>query len=456
MTGTIKLTYGGISIDVFQVLEYRTEVVRHENQYLYTRHTIRVRGYFHPAVTSYRGPAARGPLGPTPIVFDPNNPNQPATTHQALRYALSRPRQTLTFSVPDVSGPNKPDIVVLKSPLNNQGVDSLNGPTPLFLAVTEISGAKMWMVEFGVETHVHESYEQPQAPILLSNFWTMRQEIDNDLYTTQIAEGEAVFDLNQLAVQGKRADDYRQLVVYPVPPRFKRKEVQIQVSPTGESVRWRVVDREEPIQPYHQYVARVTGEQTLLTKSGAWSGWLDTVIGGALGMLGAKGHFPIVGLLTGAAERAEANTPVTVNKIHIEVYGTPDSNRNQLTQVLKKIWASRVSLFDPTAVSFSVAVTHDLMARRVSVESIHLSNTTVKDTLGVDALFSAWPQTDEVADVIKDYWTHPGTGPAQPQNENNSRTRTFVKALVTANLTPPGSVPVLPSQPNVNPQNKGS
>jgi hypothetical protein len=257
-------TYNGISLNIISMSPYERRAIWQGPDYLYTRHTFKLRGIYSPAAASYA-------LSPSPFTasgqgFPPvfrAGQNAPVTD-QAIRHALMQPRAPLAYilgqqvvlqvpdpnlAAPDPANPSQflaPGTAAALFPFLG---DANNGPVPLYCNVIQVTGTKTFIVDYGIQTDVNEASFAPNVPfpgrppILLSNRWDMTESYDEDFYPVRAVKGTAVFRTDRLALLGTDPDNYRGWLIIPLPDSWKRTNLTFSASPDGASVSYSFVDR---------------------------------------------------------------------------------------------------------------------------------------------------------------------------------------------------------------------
>lgn len=192
-----------------------------------------------------QGPPGNEILGPGPW--------SPVETDYALRHHLMQPRRQLILlwdSGLKVGFPLTEAMLI--SPLAGYQTDALNGPKPHHCDIQRVAGeARTFIVHYTIETNLNECGEgasrEKDAPVMLSNRWTMHYDIDHDYYTTQTVDGVAHFRTDLLLGVGEFGalpDDLRSEFYFPIPHGFKREHIQVAATPDGSAVMYRFQDRE--------------------------------------------------------------------------------------------------------------------------------------------------------------------------------------------------------------------
>jgi hypothetical protein len=227
--------YNNIELQMVVVKQFSHEVVHDDSgsDFLYMKHVLEVEGRLNAHATSYL------PAG------DDGMPQQqdgqlPAVTEKAIRHALSEPRKPLFFS----TGPNQ-DLLV--SPALGRQRDAKDGPIPEVIAVSEMVGTGLFAIRVRVVTWLAECPADPPKPFV-SCRWEQSHDIDKDFYTTITTSGVAYFrhDLIETAQINGYADFLRSQLIPPMPLWFRRESMWFAVSPIGDKIAFRVVDRRMP------------------------------------------------------------------------------------------------------------------------------------------------------------------------------------------------------------------
>ncbi len=227
-----------LNLDIVKTHLYEKESVYDESRtdLLYVRHMLDIQCVYSPGATAYVQDETGLPAAAPGVMG--------ATTDVAIRQFLMSPRGTLLYRVGDVE--------VIRSPMlkpdgvNSYDTDARNGPLPLKCSVVQVSGQRLFLVRWVVETCLTDCsaalYAKPSA--LLSNRWSDSHVVDGRHCTTRTVQGVAVFRADLLRDRSLKADDFRSQIVLPIPPTFKREEVKIRVSPDGTRLFYEVTDRQ--------------------------------------------------------------------------------------------------------------------------------------------------------------------------------------------------------------------
>ncbi len=233
INGWATVSYGGVVFEMRSTKGIKREAVYNDNKtYLYTKWTFDFTSVYNPEATSY-GPNTNPNRNAdsTP----PTVPGLPATiTDASLRHYLSQPRRTLIYAF----GPN----ILLRTPSANYSCDAENGPTVEICDVLESYGVRTFLVHLRITAVVNEC--GAKIP-LLSHTWKASVDYDKDYYATRTIEGTAVFRSDALQKLSTWPDQYRQDLMFPVPPNMRRESIKIVAEEDGVTYHYQVVDHEQ-------------------------------------------------------------------------------------------------------------------------------------------------------------------------------------------------------------------
>lgn len=264
------LFYNGVWIKPIYTESCRRRHIYDGPTYLYTRWTIRVRGVFNPAATSYR---IDGEDSTNPIRSPGENP---AITDNAVRLMLGQARGGLWYTASSnniiddepMDFPGQ-DLTILgvPPPASQNGdlgtivpgktfSDANNGPFPLEVNVRQIAGTKSFNIDFTVQTDVNECYRIYSSPaFVLSNRWEMTHDVDEHAFTVRTVQGRAIFRTDVMLQQQLLPDDFRSAFGFPCPTNFRRKNVRAKLNAAGNEIYYSFRDVE---QSHQLIVANVT------------------------------------------------------------------------------------------------------------------------------------------------------------------------------------------------------
>lgn len=248
------LVYNGVPLRMLDIHGVSMEAVNDGPNFLWNHWRIEARFICNPSATSIADLAGT----PTEV-----GGILPTDTHLILQKALMEPRKKLEFWVGGVR--------LLESPVSDLDRDCTHGPTPIYCKVTRLKGTRTFEVEYIIETDQHptaRSYDpgtNTNVPTVLSNVWSMREEIDDRWRSVRVVEGQAQFRqdfLFQAAHPNQEfPDEYRQCLLLPCPPNFRRTGLKVAVSPDNRTLSYQIIDTEDFLFPGDGKVAKFEVQQ---------------------------------------------------------------------------------------------------------------------------------------------------------------------------------------------------
>lgn len=251
MQGFTTIQYGN-SFKLYNCVteEFRQEAVFDQTgtDLLYWKFTVRVTGYIHGHSNwplSYHAP------------LDGTTPQGDAAVQERRLRALVEPRGELfrmKVGVTNVSDPDSGTVLLYASPcpddvsagLSNYDVN--NGPKCKIIAITHIAANEVFRVSAEFEickpecTSSGDIADVGKTPGntqgVLSNRWSVSDDIDEDFYTTRTYSGRLV-----LASSNLDANAFRSLCVPKLMPGLKRR-MAFTVTADGKNLDYTIVDRE--------------------------------------------------------------------------------------------------------------------------------------------------------------------------------------------------------------------
>jgi hypothetical protein len=122
--------------------------------------------------------------------------------------------------------------------------DTSNGPHPRQVNVTHVAGNKVFRVEFAIECNMllcnPDSAYQAVPGLVLSNRWSIGEEMDSDFFTTRTIRGR--MRLSQSNVYA--AHSFKYLVIPNLEDGFKRERVAFSVAENGLDCDWEITDKQ--------------------------------------------------------------------------------------------------------------------------------------------------------------------------------------------------------------------
>lgn len=347
------LQYNGIDLEIERVVRFEMEAVYSDDgvDFLYNHAVIAVRAVWNSSATSFDGAVAAASL-------------QGTSQASSLRFQLMVPRRPLFFTVPSSNAQGYEEIIVQPEEVAGNVPDAIhdddgnarypsdaqNGPKPLYMNVVNVLGENTMIIDYCVETWIGEC---DAGYALLSTRWEMSQTTDIDNYTTQTVRGIAKFRsdyLYQDIAGGANPDDWRRLVVTPVPMNCRRYPATFVQSSDGTELRWETVDVEQPmnVTPIHRRITRVEGVygeeisqgnagQAIAGFANLGIGGLATVIGGVMGSPG-----PGVRAVGDSLSTLLSNStfPCTTISIDLTVYGDRNATNEDMLFAAAEVIAS--------------------------------------------------------------------------------------------------------------------
>ena len=497
-------SHNAIVLTRCQILDWRREPIFHGTDYLYTRHALRIRALYNPGVnawtlspqfTNYAAPQkilqgmgfnvsiAQRDTGPmTQVVNASGNTNIPGATlpyesagaiapvtDVAVRHRLARPRQQIvlvTGGTPVLVSPN----LVNNNELAPPGMDVKGGPFITGIDVVKMTGGKSFFVDLSIETWVNEFAIFGVSPnVLLSNRWSVSEDIDEDYYSTRTIRGVAHFRRDNLAFLGFAADEFRAYLVHPLPGNgWKRIAANFTPADDDTTLSYVLVDKQLALSIVPPGVTRIEATQTVEIDSG------DTFSASFLTARAIAARFS-GGLDFAARSAAEAlNKLIPRSRITIDVrvWGRSDQFRKTLENVamrliLVRLVSAQRSALLPQAILESgvttMRLTHNLAGTFVSAvctREYPLPALNIND-LGTRLpnaarFFPSGDDSDDTEGVLTDsHDTVPPMGlpTTFAQGTTIGSRGTYLMKLATAALLAPDGIPTFPVAANTAPSN---
>lgn len=229
------LSYNGVTLELVRLNSCTIEPALTEDKtdYLFSRCVLDVTAVLNPAATAYvTGPiASPGTLPPATLV--------------AIRHALEQPRSQLLWTSANPANPDFP-YIMLQSPAPGFTTDLNNGPKPLHVSMTNLTGSRTAMIRFVVETSIRECpYGEPANAVLAHRF-SQDHDVNDQHLTTITTQGTAYFRTDLLQLLGQSPDKFRAALfgLIPVPAGFFRERIHVQVASAQNALRYTIADRE--------------------------------------------------------------------------------------------------------------------------------------------------------------------------------------------------------------------
>lgn len=472
------LYYGDVFLVRCQVLQAEREAVTDTaNNYLYTLHRYRVRGIYNPQVNSYLIPAVDAggnfPTAPTQATGA-----FATVTDRALRHYMLQPRRRLILRTPAdpfalqvVPGnPGPAPFNWVDSPGTNAdgtraSLDCNNGPRPINCDVVYVSGTKSFVVDFTFETYLNEAALYTTTPsVMLSHVWKVEEDIDQDYYSTRIIDGYARFRGDRLTFLGAMADDFRGWLFHARPDGFKRVQVNVRCAEDGNSLVYRLVDKQLAMAIVPDGVTRIELVHTVSDNGWNYEKAIKSMVtagaGAAVGAASGGSTSAIIGVAGQAAGKAGGEAlagiiPMKIVEAVARVWGRQDVTRKSLENVAIAAVVARLNAsVNPGARALAgthLQVRHDCAGTFVeAVGTVQTSmsgtfvtflNNILGDAFGFPNVPESFPDDDATPGVLD--LGPDGTGHNLHKNLGTQTfTRsTYVERLATAALMVPNGLP---------------
>lgn len=366
------VTYNGITLRSVRTILFdsASEYSEDETSFLWRRVEMEFIFHVNPQATSYQtnlNPALN-PTAPTEVAGE-----FPARTLKAILWALGQARQTLVVS-------SDAGRTLLVSPLPGFNVDARNGPTPRVVSVVQVGGERMWAVRWRCTTWINEGQtgefvqggDATGLKPLLSHRWTQGVDVDMDHFAVRVTEGTAVFRRDVLDLRSIQPDDLRRDLFQPIPAKFRRT-VNVVQQPDGQTIRYRIEDRE---------VAYDLGPNSSATRVEAYeTGHWDTKGGAVIGLNVAWSTGTDIWALLFGRGNANADParnfgnlvqivrnqlPQFYRTVHVRAWGNRLTPRRRLLEVCLSVALTRL-VFGNESVQHELQVTTELHGKMVEI-----------------------------------------------------------------------------------------
>lgn len=409
----MNLTYNGIKLEICHFNDFQENDLYSEDgvDYLYTHFVVDVTCVFNQGATASFGGAIQAP--PDGVAGDP-----PTISVKTLRQALLMPAQILFVDVGGTILLASPPTFVFGAISSRAPCDANNGPRPTHCNVTEFSGIQTMIVRFRIETWLNQRTPKPSLKAqtcLLSNRWTVTENIREDFTALVHCEGQAVFRMDFFAwikanfPLGNAAfpltkPDALRLFIVPTPRNgFQRRNLVASLSSDGTRLSWSFDDEQQIYM--------------LDPAAGIWKveGYTFSDLNWTGGLLGIPG----------------LRLPEAMSGIHAEVWGRPAASRQTLANALVRIMtAIGVPINDRVPLRARMQI--DFPHRHGSVDITLVINGIVGGA--INALFAASLADLPNLNLFQDFdtpnlWTQ-GAPKAVIQPGTEGKTGDFASALL--------------------------
>jgi hypothetical protein len=226
MSDDTKVTYNGIGLTNVLTKEFSQEPIYDPSgtDLLYHRFRITVSGLVHPEFLSpYLGAS-------------PGNTNM-ANNFRAIQDRLNEPRREFEYKIGE-------EVILRALPSDSEERskwDLNSGPKPSGVKITHAAGARILRIEFTIEVCRLICEDATNISGVLSNRWSSIDDYDGDWYCTRTIAGRL-----QVSTVNMEPHAFRNLVVPPLQPGFKRHSMNFNVDTAGLTIDYTIVDRQIP------------------------------------------------------------------------------------------------------------------------------------------------------------------------------------------------------------------
>lgn len=233
--GYTKITYSGIAIQHCHTKRFSQEPVfdQSDSDLSHFKFVVHVSGLVSgvTATSHFQGAGFTG---------------EAAGTMVNIRRALSSPRGSFRMQMgvtADSDGTTilSADPYQAESATPGSGLDVNNGPKCRVIDITHIAANEVFRVEVEFEICLRECNGTiaGEAAAVLSNKWSVTDDVDENLWTTRVYQGV----LRTVSAQFN-ANSFRALVVPPLQPGLRRKRMTFDVSRDGLTLGYTILDEE--------------------------------------------------------------------------------------------------------------------------------------------------------------------------------------------------------------------
>jgi hypothetical protein len=252
----VSLTYNSVQLALTKTnsITARPVYTNNNNDYRFTEITIDINAIFNPSETAY---ISDGPLA----IADPTA--LPPVTYNAVQTSLNTPRGQLQFDNYLTTMFNLPD--------EDAGwiTDANNGPFPQELSIIEINGGQTFHVRYVIKTFIYQCDLAETSDVAwISNEYSQSESIDEHFYSSITTTGMAYFRIEVLDEANGVADDFRDVLLPPIPRGYRRMAIDIKVNETRNILIYSCVDHQ---MPYEIGNTGQSGDGSFITKiDGSW------------------------------------------------------------------------------------------------------------------------------------------------------------------------------------------
>lgn len=251
--------------------------------------------------------------------------------------------------------------------------DCTGGPTPLSCNVWRIDGTGTFRVDYTIQADVGEhSFFFNKPPVLLSHVWGMDLDVDVDGFATRRVSGRAIFRRDVLEQQAVRPDDFRSLLVHPIPAHMKRESLRVSQAEDGNTLSYEIIDKEYSHRVSYPDVMRVEAFARIGMNRGSGEQGLGAAAGGVGKVAGAINKAK--GLAKGLAGAGAAGLSTVYNLLPsayidaiVRVWGNNKTTLRQLRAAANRVLINRLGDVTAQQNSFTIDEGYDWAGRYVEV-----------------------------------------------------------------------------------------
>jgi len=205
---------------------------------VFNRYKVTFQGLIHPDV---------GPLAPTQMQrAGTTSPNTAAQVYRDLRACLLEPRKPLLVTVGSAITTDSHDALstLLQCDpctlLSSAMRDVENGPKPVGLQLTHIAGSRAFRAVWSVECALLECCTPLSSiPFVLNNRWSIKEEMDDDFFTTRTIRGRLRISSSDVPLHS-----FRPPTMPPLENTFARRSIDFLAQEDGLAADYSVVDKQ--------------------------------------------------------------------------------------------------------------------------------------------------------------------------------------------------------------------
>ena len=235
-----QVVYNGVILNNVTTRVWNEDVVRDPSgtEVMYHKFHMEFEAYVH-AQSGQQGERDLSGYGPW-VEPQSGSISDPVSAMVAIRKALEQPRATLTVW----TGGKQ----LLKcypctqQYMRNPDRDVNQGPHPISLQITKISGGKVFRILYSIDCAKVEcpNSNGMYVPDVVSNRWSLSEELDENFFVTKVIRGRLRLSQN-VTIDPMM---YRSMVFPPLETGFRRVRCAMLVEPNGLEAAYEVIDRQ--------------------------------------------------------------------------------------------------------------------------------------------------------------------------------------------------------------------